>query len=305
MDEAVGCGGSNIMSRLSRIGPLPFWGLLTREVVLGFLIAAVSGGLFWLVWLYASGLRDPRALDGWVLAGGMIVQLLFHIMMKTVRLTPRSVMAWRQFHIVIGLVLISAFASHCDFTWPDTAFEWALWGSFVLVAASGVFGTYLAAALKAKRGNGEGISPDRVAGRRAEVAREAEAVVMQADPGAAAIGLPGRPQDAWILDLYTTHLRDFFQGQRNASAHAVGSQRRLSGLIGEIDTLARYVDIASQARLEALKTLVVEKDRLDFAAVHFGLTRAWLLVHVPVTYSLVVLSILHIFVVYAFSAGAR
>ncbi len=43
-----------------------------------------------------------------------------------------------------------------------------------------------------------------------------------------------------------------------------------------------------------------EKDRLDFARVYLGLTRGWLFVHVPVTYALVVLSVLHVIVVYAY-----
>jgi len=49
---------------------------------------------------------------------------------------------------------------------------------------------------------------------------------------------------------------------------------------------------------------VVEKDRLDFARVSLGLTRGWLFVHVPVTYALMVLMVLHVLVVYAFSSGA-
>ena len=48
---------------------------------------------------------------------------------------------------------------------------------------------------------------------------------------------------------------------------------------------------------------MVEKDRLDFARVYLGLTRAWLFVHVPVTYALIVLTLVHIIVVYAYSSG--
>ena len=50
---------------------------------------------------------------------------------------------------------------------------------------------------------------------------------------------------------------------------------------------------------------MVEKDRLDFARVYLGLTKGWLFVHVPVTYALIVLTVLHVVVVYAFSAGSR
>lgn len=270
----------------------------------GLLIAALSGGLFWLVWIYGSGLRDPRYLDGWVLAGGMSLQLGFHIAVKTARLSPKSAMRWRKIHIFIGYLLIATFASHSDFSLPDTGFEWALWLAFVFVALSGIFGTYLAWSLQAKRGIDESVGYDRIPARRVELARDVHAAVTQTGAATAAIALPAQPYDAWIMDLYTTHLRDFFQGQRNFTAHLMGSQRPLKFLIGEIDSLSRFVDQQSEEKLVAIKNLVVEKDRLDFARVYLGLTKGWLFVHVPVTYALMVLTVLHVIVVYAFSAGA-
>jgi len=48
---------------------------------------------------------------------------------------------------------------------------------------------------------------------------------------------------------------------------------------------------------------VIEKDRLDFAQVYLGLNKGWLFVHVPVTYALMVLTVLHVVIVYAFSTG--
>ena len=115
--------------------------------------------------------------------------------------------------------------------------------------------------------------------------------------------MPGIPHDAWIVDLYANHLRDFFDGPRNIAAHLIASQRPLKRLTDEIDNLSRYMDQQSQEKLAAIKNLVIEKDRLDFARVHLGLTRSWLFVHVPATYALVVLTVLHVLVVYAFSSG--
>jgi hypothetical protein len=280
---------------------------LIGQAIQGLLIAVISGGLFWLVWIYGSGLRDPRYLDGWVLAGGMGVQLYFHIAVKTARLSPKSAMRWRRTHIFLGYVLIAAFISHADFSLPDTGFEWALWAGFVVVALSGIFGAYLGWSLKAKRRIDEGVSYDRIPSLRAALARDVHTAVVDTDPAAAQIalpGLPGLPHDAWIMDLYTTHLRDFFQGPRNFTAHLIGSQRPLKRLIDEIDNLSRYVDHQSQEKIAAIKSLVIEKDRLDFAHAYLGLSRGWLFVHVPVTYALIVLSVLHILVVYAYSSGA-
>jgi hypothetical protein len=276
---------------------------LNNQTVQGLLIAAISGGLFWLVWIYGDGLRDPRYFDGWVLAGGMSLQLGFHIAIKTASLSPKSANRWRKFHIFLGFLLIAAFISHSDFSLPDTGFEWALWTGFVLVTLSGIFGIYLAWSLKAKRGIDERIGYDRIPIRRAELAREIHAAVATTDPATSAIGLPAQPHDAWIVDLYTTHLRDFFRGQRNVTAHLTGSQRPLKRLTDEIDNLSRYGDQQAQEKLAAMKDLVAEKDRLDFAAVYLSLSKGWQFVHVPVTYALIVLIVLHVFVVYAFSSG--
>jgi len=278
---------------------------LTSQTVKGLLIAALAGGLFWLVWIYGNGLRDPRYLDGWLLAGGMSVQLAFHIAIKTASLSPKSAARWRKIHIFVGYLLIAAFISHSDFSLPDTGFEWALWACFVLVTLSGIFGTYLAWSLRAKHGIDERIGYDLIPTRRAELARDVHAAVAKTDLAAAAIALPTPPYDAWIMDLYTNHLRDFFEGQRNFTAHLIGSRRPLKRLTDEIDNLSPYVDKESQQKLAAIKNLVVEKDWLDFARVYLGLTKAWLFVHVPVTYALIVLTVLHVVVVYSFSSGAR
>jgi hypothetical protein len=130
------------------------------------------------------------------------------------------------------------------------------------------------------------------------------AAVAKTDPATAAMPLPAPPYDAWITELYTTHLRSFFQAQRNFTAHLIGSRRPLKRLTDEIDNLSRYVDQRSQEKLAVIKNLVIEKDRLDFARVNLALAKGWLLVHVPVTYALIVLTVLHILVVYAFSSRA-
>jgi len=266
------------------------------------LIAAISGGLFWLVWIYGNGLRDPRYIDGWMLAAGMAVQLYFHIATKRSKLSPRSAARWRKTHIFIGYLLIAAFVSHSDFTLPDTAFEWALWVGFVLVALSGMFGTYLSWSLQARHPVDNPVSYDRIPARRAEMAQVVQAIVAETQPAVTGIALPAPPHEAWIADLYVNHLRDFFLAERNFAAHLVGSQRPLKRLTDEIDTLARYVDPPSQQKLAAIKNLVIEKNRLDSARVYLGLSKLWLFVHVPVTYALVVLTLLHILVVYSFSS---
>lgn len=301
--EAVRVQGRHVTDRAGH-GRRPIgWRLLSGQTIQGIFIAILAGGLFWLVWIYGHGLRDPRYLDGWVLAGGMIVQLQFHFAVKAARLSPASVKRWRKAHIFVGYFLIAAFFSHANFTLPDTAFEWALWLGFVLVVLSGVVSAYLTWSVSAKRDLDANITYERIPKRCAELARDIEAAVAQTEPDPVAIALPAQPHDAWISDLYTNHLRDFFRGPRNAVPHLFGSQQPLNRLIKEIDSLSGYVDTKNQEKLSVIKDLVIEKDRLDFAHAYFGLTRGCLFVHVPVTYALIVMTVVHILVVYAFSSG--
>ncbi len=211
-------------------------------------------------------MRDPRYLDGWLLAGGMGLQLYFHIAVKTASLSPKSAARWRKIHIFVGYLLIAVFISHCDFSLPDTVFEWALWAGFVLLTLSGIFGTYLSWSLQAKHGIDESITYDRIPARRAEIAQEVHTSVAKTEPVADAIALPAPPHDAWIRDLHTLHLRDFFQGQRNSAAHLIGSQRPLKRLTDEIDNLSRYVDQKSQEKLAAIKNSGGRKGPAGFRA---------------------------------------
>jgi hypothetical protein len=291
-DASIGGRGSGLARYLNS---------QTRQ---GLLIAVISGCLFWLVWIYGNGLRDPSYLTGWLLASGMSLQLYFHFAIKTGSLSPKSATRWRRIHIFLGYVLVAAFISHSDFSLPDSGFEWALWSGFVLVTLSGILGTYLAWALKAKGWKEELVAYDRIPARCAELARDVQAVVAKTDPAAAALALPAAPYDAWIMDLYTNHLRDFFLGPRNFAAHFIGSRRPLKRLTSEIDGLSSYVDQQGQEKLAIIRSLVIEKDRLDFARVYLGLTKGWLFVHVPVTYALIVLLVVHVLVAYSFSSGA-
>jgi hypothetical protein len=277
-------------------------GYFISRITQGFLIAGLSWAFFWLVWIYASGLRDPRYLDGWVLTGAMIFQVLFHIARK-IGLSPKSDARWRKLHVFAGYLIVAAFISHSDFTLPDTGFEWALWTGTVLVTLSGILGIYLQWSQHAKLKIGEGVSYNRIPALRAELEREFLITVAETNPRAAAIDLPGLPYDAWIKELCATHLKDFFKGHHNFTAHLIGSQRPLKRLTDTIDSLSRYVDQQSQTKLATIRNLVVEKDRLDFAQVSLGLSRGWLFIHVPVTYTLIVLTVLHIVVVYAFTLG--
>lgn len=270
----------------------------------GLPVASLVLVVAWLVSTYGDALRDPRYLDGWLLAGGISLQFLFHMAVSGRMLSPKVAMRWRRVHIALGYLMIPTFVLHSDYSLPDTGLEWALWMTFVLISVSGVFGIFVAWSLKSRNVIDGNLDDARLDAQRAKLDRDVHAIMATPHPSSAATALPPPPYDAWINELYSDSLMAFFERRPSFLSHLTGSRNRLQLAVDEIDGLAGFVDEPSQNKLAAIKNLVVEKDRLD--ASHFALTlsRGWLQVHVPVTYMLLILTVVHVLVVYSFSSGA-
>ncbi len=267
-----------------------------RKIILN--AAAVLGVLaivYWATDLYDAALRDPRFFDGWILAVGMAAQLLFHMRRNLPALQIGQASTWLRTHIYTGYFVIGAFAFHTKFSLPDAPFEWVLWGLFALVAISGVVGAFLSWSIPAQLvPDAEQITFERIPALRHSLAEEVETLVTQSlqHPGSRAIS-----------EVYINTLSSFFGRARNVPAHLRGSQRPLQAMCVEIDDLERYLEPPGKDTLRQIKDRVVAKDRLDFHYAHLGLLQAWLFVHIPATYCLVALTLIHILVVYAFSSG--
>ena len=93
--------------------------------------------LFGLISIYGAALRDPRFLDGWLLVGGMVMQLAYHLRKKRPDLAIGKATAWMRVHICTGLVVVVVFFFHTAASLPDSLFEWLIWSAFMLVAVSG------------------------------------------------------------------------------------------------------------------------------------------------------------------------
>jgi hypothetical protein len=111
-------------------------------------------------------------------------------------------------------------------------------------------------------------------------------------------------QSSTISDFYVSRLHDFFREPRNLLLHLMGSDRALAALLDEFDNMDRYLHAREGEFAEQLRELVLKKNDLDF---HYSLQlalKAWLLVHVPLTFSLLIIAVMHLILAYAFSGGA-
>ena len=264
-----------------------------------FRYSAVVALAFVVVWglakIYDLSLRDPRFFDGWLLLAIMFLQMVFHFRDVIPAAKFVSETRWTQVHILVGYVAIGAFIVHCGAEFPDSLFEWLLWGLFVLVALTGIVGSYFMASIPLKlEHHSQPVEFDAIDAIRSHLSRRTELLVATSEDEESL-------QTIW--ELYATTLRKFFNKPRNLLAHLTGSQLPTRRIYHEIDASALSVDEPSRKILQSIKALVAEKDNLDFQYAHRGLLRLWTFVHVPATYALTVLTVLHIAIVYAFSSG--
>ncbi len=252
--------------------------------------------LYWLLWLYDSALLDPRFFDGWVLAVGMAMQILFQLRRNFPKLPWGKTASWMQAHIYLGYFLAVIFALHTEFSLPDNFLEWAMWSLFVFVCVSGMIGTYLSWTVPVKLAQSpQQIIFERIPSFRSQLAMDVSALA------ANSLNTTGSRS---ISDLYVKKLHNFFRRPQNLFAHLRSSRRPLKRICRDIENLERYVDQSGKEMLHVMKNLVVAKDNLDFQYAHQGILKVWLFVHIPTAYSLILLSILHIAIIYAYSSGA-
>lgn len=261
------------------------------------IIASAFAGVFWFARTFELHLLDPVFMTGWVLAAAMALQLVLRLKKHMPKLIPGGLPGWTQRHVTVGLFACLTFALHISFSLPETALEWALFTLFITVAASGLVGLYLVNVIPLKLDNDGSAAPiEETPAARARIAAAAVRLAIQSveQSGSRA-----------IVDLYAERLHEYFDRPRHALAHLQGSRRPLKQLVFEIDAAERDDSSYHHDALEELKQLVRSKYALDGRHVHELAFKAWLFVHLPATYALIVVTIFHVCAVYAFTLGGH
>lgn len=260
-------------------------------------IVAIAG-LFWLVGQYDTALRDPRFLDGWILSAGMLAQLTYHVRKQLPSLTLGRAAIWLKTHVYVGYFVIAAFLLHTSFSFPENSLEWVLWILFLIVASSGVFGLFLTRSIPTRLQHvaSDQITLEQIGSARDKLAHDVDGLMVNSVK---------RADSAAVSDYYVNRLYAFFRKPHHVAAHIRGSRYPLQAICDDLDNLERQPSAKAKEIIDALKAHVAAKFDLDHQYALQWLQQAWLFVHVPATYCLIAMSVLHTIVVYAYSSGVR
>jgi hypothetical protein len=283
---------------MSRFGRQSFIGTL--------LLLLASAGAVMAHRRWSQELPNFAYLSGWVLIAVMILLALYNMRKRLPFLSLGSSEAWLQVHVYAGFFTVVLFLIHLNFRMPTGWFESTLAWLYFLVTGSGIVGLFFTRVLPRRLATRGGeVIYEKIPALRHALRLEAEALALAGSASSAGGASSAAPHSSVIADFYLQNLHEFFRGPKYFWPHLLDSRRPLNALMRELDDVRRYLNEAERATLQKLGDLVRRKDGLDY---HYALQvtlKLWLFVHLPLTYSLMIFSVLHIIIVFAFSGGSR
>ena len=277
---------------MSRFGRQSFVGILVLLVA--------SAGAVMAHRRWSHELPNYAYLSGWVFMAVMILLALYNMRKRLPFLSLGSSEAWLQVHVYAGFFTVVLFLIHLNFRMPTGWFEGVLAWLYVLVTVSGIVGLFFSRVLPRRLATRGGeVIYEKIPALRHALRQEAEALALGGSGSSAA------PQSTVIADFYLQNLHPFFQGPKYFWPHLLDSRRPLNALMRELDDVRRYLNETERATLQKLGDLVCRKDGLDYHHALQATLKLWLFVHLPLTWSLMIFSVLHIIIVFAFSGGSR
>ena len=267
-----------------------------RQLLVGGFFLALASALAVMVHCrFNRALPNYACLTGWVLFAAMALLAVYNARKKMPFLPLGSSEAWMQIHVYAGFFTVVLFLIHLNFHVPTGWFEGTLAWLYVLVTASGIAGLILSRVLPRRLSTRGGeVIYEKIPAIRNDLRQQAEALVLDAET-----------KSPVIAEFYVRQLNAFFAGPQKFWLHLLESRQPLNAVLVELEELRRYLNDQERAVLEKLAQLVRRKDGLDYHHALQTALKLWLFAHVPLTYSLLIFSLLHIVLVYAFSGGAR
>jgi hypothetical protein len=258
-------------------------------------LAALGGVWLWVEHLEAT-LRRSSFFTGWLLLGALLLLALFQVRKKLPAPPLGSSAAWMQLHIYTGLATAGLFLMHAPWRWPNGKLESLLAALYVATFASGVVGLYWTRTLPRRLSRvAEEVIYERIPALRGGLRDRAQAVVLVAvrTAGGATLG-----------EFYNARLHDYFSTRRGWRYRLAPTSGLRKSLLSELTEATRYLSDAERKSAEELFALVRKRDDLDYHEALQWRMRAWLFVHIMLTYPLLLAAGLHAWTAHLFYGGA-
>jgi hypothetical protein len=246
-------------------------------------VAALVCVFFWKA--LTISLRPHALYSGLVLLGFVLLLTLFNARKKLPFLPLLKASHWLQFHIYAGLLSIFLYGLHTDFRIPTGNLEFSLALLFAIVTISGVIGLFISRLLpRLMVRSGESLTFEKIPAYETRLRREVEDLIESTErkTGTSALG-----------DAYVSRLSRYFQ-PRSVTRFFLGHPNRFRArAMKDMENSARCTSEDEQASVDTMKELIDSKYNLDVQKCSQTFLRCWLFIHIPFTYSMVIVALVH------------
>lgn len=254
--------------------------------------AIVATVLFVADGMVSVTMGHASSVSGWALFLIILGLAAYQLRKRLPFLPLGNVATWLQVHIYAGLLTGCLFLIHIGYRIPDGTLESILAVLYLLVFFSGVGGLILSRTIPTRLASrGEEVLFERIPVFIGKLRDDVEALVFDAISVTDTSAIP---------ELYQRHLQTFFDRPRHALLHLLHSKRPVGLLLDEVQATRRFVNEKELVILDQIAQRVQAKDDLDYQFALQGALKLWLFVHVPLTWSLIVIAVCHLVAASAF-----
>ncbi|MGI9430115.1 MAG: hypothetical protein ACR2NM_15755 [Bythopirellula sp.] len=258
-------------------------------------VIASGGFAAWLRWREA-GLKPTSFDSGYVLLTALFFLALYNFRKKLPVLPWTTSSAWLQLHIYVGLSTVVLFGLHIHWRVPDGIFESSLAILFLTTFASGMIGLYWTRAIPRKLARvSEEVIYERIPQLRSQLRDRAQQAVLETVTSAGATTLG---------EFYSVRLHDFFEKPRGLRYFLRPNNRLRRQLLDELTEVNRYLSEPERETCEQLFAMIRRRDDLDFHAALQWRLKAWLFLHIGLTYPLLAVASVHGLLAHVFDGSA-
>lgn len=250
----------------------------------------------WYVWWSEARLERPAFATGYLLLVCIGFLALYNTRKKLPVLAWTTSAGWLQAHIYIALFSAIVFGTHTAWRIPSGYLETTLSLLYVVTFVSGLIGLYWTRTIPPKLARvSEEFLYERIPALRTEVQTRAQEAVLETvrSTGSETLG-----------DFYTQRVQGYLEKPRGLYYWLRPTSSVRKRLLAELTEVTRYLSEPERKASEKLFALIRRRDDLDFHAAMQWRLKAWLFVHIGLTYPLLLVACLHGWLAHLFYGGA-
>jgi len=263
---------------------------MTKNISLVSVFALI---VFAAVWFSARKMElvflDSSIMTGYTLFSVILFVALFNVRKKLSMIPLAKASTWLVFHVAGGFLCLALFWLHTQRLWPQGIFEGFLAASFYLVTLSGIAG-YILQRVNARKLTDTGIEViyERIPAELAEIREKVEEIVLECTDSTGSEILANHYLDT--LAWYFRKPRFYFSSVFGLGGAAVWLRTKAS-------TVKRYLSDEELAYFDQIENLANLKLLVDVHYAHQDLNKKWLLLHLPLSVAMLVMTFWHLFLV--------